>query len=49
MLDLLIIRALVRRGLEVKTVENLMGLQLIKGSGRLQVGKKQMGKEILFL
>lgn len=34
-LDLLTLKALLRGGVEVKIVENLVGLQLIKGSGRL--------------
>lgn len=48
-LDLLTIRVLVRKKAETKIVENLMEFQLIKGSGRLQVGKIQVGETLLLL
>lgn len=33
----------------IKTVENLIELYMIKGSGKLHVGKRQVGEELLLL
>lgn len=48
-LDLLTIRVLVIRRVGIKIIENLMGIQLTKGSGRVQVGKRQVGEVLLLL
>lgn len=48
MLNLLTVKVLVRRKVEIKTMVNLMELQLIKGTARLSVGKRQV-RELLML
>lgn len=48
-LDLCTIRVLIKRKVQIKTMENFMRLQLIKGRGRLQMGKRQVGETLLLL
>lgn len=48
-IDLLTIRVLMKRRMDIRTVENLMGLQLIKGSARLHVRNRQVGEALLLL